>query len=181
MSPRAPARLASNAVSAWSLPSELRPWPGFCLLWEELALSRLLNIPDPCLSACPGSQVSEAAEVWVKSSPAGFPRSLGAPGCKPSRAKRVGCSQALDQSAPVQRTQENQGSIGPPLSAQACLWPCCYGGCLKSPSGPRLLKAPAQRWSELRGNSTAPSAKHAPKCLSSGSWHLPRSGSFLVL
>lgn len=46
-----------------------------------------------------------------------------------------------------------------------------------SPSGPRLLKAPAPRWSELRGNSTAPSAKHAPTYPSSGSWHFPGPGS----
>lgn len=125
---------------------------------------------------CPGSQVSEAAEVWVKSSPTGF-LSFGAPGCEPSGAKRVSCSQALGQAAPVWRTLEKHGSVGPLLSGQACLWPCCYGGCLKSPSGPRLLKAPAQRWPEFRGNSTAPSAKHAPGHLSSGSWHLPGPGS----
>lgn len=51
MFPPAPAGLASNAVSAWSLPSELRPWPAFCLLWAELALTRLLDILDPRLSA----------------------------------------------------------------------------------------------------------------------------------
>jgi hypothetical protein len=49
------------------------------------------------------------------------------------------------------------------------------------PQAPRFLKAAAQRGSELRGNYTAPSAKHAPNRLSSGSWHLPGPGSFLVL
>lgn len=39
------------------------------------------------------------------------------------------------------------------------------------------MKAPAPRWSELRGNSTAPSAKHAPTYPSSGSWHFPGPGS----
>lgn len=48
----APAGLP-QMLSVQSLTSELRPWPGFCLLWEELALTRLLNIPGICLPECP--------------------------------------------------------------------------------------------------------------------------------
>lgn len=106
----APARLASNALSVQSLPSELRPWPGFCLLWEELALTRLLNIPGVCLSALSGHP-GEVDGVW---------------GLRPTL---LSLAEALVLQAVSHRGQRGSCS-------QACLWPCCYGDCLMSPSGP---------------------------------------------
>lgn len=81
----------------------------------------------------------------------------------------------------VPRPQAKQLLSREPWRSRAVLAPCflarpaCGHAAMETVS--RLPQAPAPRCSELRGNSTAPSAKHAPAHPSSGSWHFPGPGS----
>lgn len=116
------------------------------------------------------------ASFRIKSSPTGFPRSLGAPGCEPSGAKRVSCSQALGQAAPVQRTLEKQGSVGPLLSGQACLWPCCYGGRLPQVSlRPQAFEGCSPERVRTQGQLHCPFCQTCPK--PPQLWQLAPSGT----
>lgn len=104
----------------------------------------------------------------MKTLPTGSPRSLGAPGCGPSGPGQRVASGPRARLPLLQRPHP----LARPAAA-TLLWRLP----LRLPPGPRLLKAPAQGWSEFRGRFYCPFCQTHPVPAQLRSQHLLGPGA----